>query len=151
VEVTVRFEVKDHRSISFTQERISNMAPRREIHAHFAREDTRIPPYACYEHEDDRSYYNDTILTYHLRKDIEIRDTSGNEGGADGGPNSRGRTLPPIIYPKASIDTTVGKVAGALKSMPGPTAARRMAQKMRRVRTRISYAGLHRLLTKASR
>jgi hypothetical protein len=43
-QVTVRFEVKDHGSISFPQKRISNMSPRSEIHAHFAREDSRIPP-----------------------------------------------------------------------------------------------------------
>jgi hypothetical protein len=120
VQVTVRFETKDHGSISFIHEKISNMSQRSETHAYFAREDGRIPPYACYEYEDTRPYYNDTILTYHLRKDVEIPDTPGDGSGVAGGPNSRGWNLPPIIYPTAPIDISEGKVSGGKKGMPGP-------------------------------
>jgi hypothetical protein len=56
IQATLRFEIPNHGSISFIREKFSNMAPRSEINAHFAREDTRIPPYACYEHEDTRPY-----------------------------------------------------------------------------------------------
>jgi hypothetical protein len=120
IHATVRFEIKDHGVISFTHEQISNMAPRSEIHAYFVREDPRIPPYACYEHEDTRPYCDETILTYHLRKDVEIPDTAANGNGAAGGPNGRGRDLPPVIYPTALIDVSDGKVMGGKKGMPGP-------------------------------
>jgi hypothetical protein len=96
------------------------MSPRSEVHAYFAKADTRIPPYACYEHEDTRPYYEETLLTFHLKKDIEIPDTSGNEGGTTGGDNGLGRVLPPIIYPTAPIDVSDGRIACGRKSMPGP-------------------------------
>jgi hypothetical protein len=44
IEATVRFEIEDHATISFPHETFSNMSPRSELHAHFAREDSRIPP-----------------------------------------------------------------------------------------------------------
>jgi hypothetical protein len=54
---------------------IPSMSPRSEVHAHFAKIDPRIPPYACYEHEEVRPYHDETCLKYHLRKDIPIPDT----------------------------------------------------------------------------
>jgi hypothetical protein len=80
------------------------MSPCSEIHAIFAKADTRIPPLACYEHEETRPYHNETVITYRLRKDIEIPDTANSEGGAAGGDIGRGKILPPIIYPTSPID-----------------------------------------------
>jgi hypothetical protein len=44
VALEIRFEVANKGWITFTGQTISNMSPRSEIHAHYAREDARIPP-----------------------------------------------------------------------------------------------------------
>jgi hypothetical protein len=44
IEATARFEIKDHGRISFEHATFSNMMPRPELHANFARIDPRIPP-----------------------------------------------------------------------------------------------------------
>jgi hypothetical protein len=90
IEVAVRFEHAHKGTITFTQERLSIMSPRSEVHTRFAREDLRIPPYACYEHEDVRQYYDNTLPIFHLEKGIDIPDTLGNGGGSGGG-NERKR------------------------------------------------------------
>jgi hypothetical protein len=55
------------------------------------REDPRIPPYKFYEHEDNRPYYDNTVLTFHLKLDEEPPDTLGNGSGAAGGTNGNGK------------------------------------------------------------
>jgi hypothetical protein len=120
VKLTVRFEVFERGSISYYDQMIPNMAPRSEIHGHYAKIDQRIPPYACHEHEEVRPYYEQTCLTYHLRKDIPIPDFSHKDGGGAGGDNGRGQVLLPIIYPTAPTDVSEGKVSGGKKGMPGP-------------------------------
>jgi hypothetical protein len=106
---SVRFEVKDHGYITFTQQTISNMSPRSGIHAHFVKAGARIPPFACYKHEETRPYYLETITTFHLWKDIEIPNLSSNEGGAAEGDNGRGSVLPPIIYPTAQLTSHMAR------------------------------------------
>jgi hypothetical protein len=106
--------------ISFYDQMIPNMTPRTEIHARFARIDQRIPPYACDVVEEVRPYYDQTRITYHLGKDVEVPDTTGNDGGAAGGDNCRCQVLPPIIYPTDPIDVSEGKISGGLRKMPGP-------------------------------
>jgi hypothetical protein len=120
VKLTVRFEVLGKGIISYYDQMIPNMSPRSEVHAHFAKIDQRIPPYACYEPEALRPYIEERCLKYRLRNDIPIPDTTGNEGGAAGGDNGRGQVLPPIIYPTAPIDISEGKVVGGKKGMSGP-------------------------------
>jgi hypothetical protein len=121
IEVAVRFELAHRRTITFTQERLSNMSPRSEVHTRFAHEDSRIPPYACHEHEDIRPHYDNTRLIFHPKNGIDIPNTLSNGGGAAGGTNANGKVLPPVAFPVAPIDITGGsKVQGALKGMPGP-------------------------------
>jgi hypothetical protein len=105
VSLSIRFGVKDRGYITFTHQTISTVSPRSEIHAHFAKVDTRIPPFACYEHDERRPCFPETVITYRLGKDIEIPDLSSNEGGTAGGGTSRGLVLPPIIYPTAPTET----------------------------------------------
>jgi hypothetical protein len=115
IQASIRFEIRDHGYITFTGERISNMSPRSEIHAQFARADDRMPPYVCYLHEDVPPYHDRSMLSFHLRKDVEIPDTAGNGNGAAGRDNGRGKVLPPVIYPTASIDVSEGKLANGKK------------------------------------
>jgi hypothetical protein len=112
IEVTGRFEVKDHRHISFENVRIANMMLRPDIHDMFAQLGPRIPPYAQYIDVDDRPHYSETTINFNLHKDIEITDRSDEGPGRLGGNNGHDITLPPIIYPTAPIDVSKGKVSG---------------------------------------
>jgi hypothetical protein len=120
VRLTVGFEVFGKGMFSFYDQMVPNMSPRSEVHAHYARIDQRIPPYACCVREEVRPYCDQTRTRFHLKKDEETPDPTGNEGDAAGGDNGRGQTLPPIIYPTAPIDINEEKIAGGLRTMPGP-------------------------------
>jgi hypothetical protein len=84
IEVTVRFEIKDHGHISFENSRISNMTHGPDIHAHFTRLDPRIPPYAQYADVDHTPHYPETTINFYLQKGIEISDSAANGPGALG-------------------------------------------------------------------
>jgi hypothetical protein len=102
--------------IRFSQQKISNMSPRSEIHARYIKADTLIPPLACYVREETRPYHDEDLITFRLRKDVPIPDLSGNEGGVAGGDNRRGLILHAIEYPAPGMDISEGKIQGGRKS-----------------------------------
>jgi hypothetical protein len=72
------------------------------------------------EHEDNRPYFEGSAIEFRLKPDVDVPDTTGNEGGAAGGTNSKIGVLPPIGFPTAPIDASGGtELSGALKGMPG--------------------------------
>jgi hypothetical protein len=111
IEVTVRFEVRDHGCIRFENSRIANMMPRPEIHAHFARLDPRIPPHVQYVDVDDRPYHPENAIMFQLQRDIEIDETADNGPGRLGGYNGHGFVLSEIIYGPGPIDVSKGKIS----------------------------------------
>jgi hypothetical protein len=70
---------------------VANIAALAEIHTHFSAIVRRIPPYACYVHEENHPYYGNTLLEFNLRQSIEIPDTLGEDGGVAGGPIHKGK------------------------------------------------------------
>jgi hypothetical protein len=115
VEVAVQFEVRDKRTIKFEHEIIPNMAMWQDIHAHFLAIDKRLLPYDSHIEEEDRPCHDNALLELSLMDGKNAIDTSGNDGGVDGGTNSKGQVLPPVIFPRV-IDTTGGtKIHGALQ------------------------------------
>jgi hypothetical protein len=93
-----------------------NMSPRSDVHARFTRADGRIPPLACYVHEETLPYLPDKLIVFHLRKDVLVPDLSGNASGAAGGDNARGWVLRAIEYPAPTMDTSDGKIQGGRRS-----------------------------------
>jgi hypothetical protein len=81
--------------------------------------DGRIPPFACYIREETRPYLPDTLIEFHLRKDVPVPDLSGNEGGAAGGDNGCGWVFPALEYPAPTLDTSDGKIQGGIRSELG--------------------------------
>jgi hypothetical protein len=118
VEVAGEFEIIRKREIKFIRERIPNMDTWAEIHTHFAEEDQRIPAFSCYIVEENRPYQDNTLLEFRLADGVDVPDTTGCFGGAAGGVSPGGCILPPIIFPKAPMDTTgVTKMHGAPKGV----------------------------------
>jgi hypothetical protein len=125
VTATIRFEVRvQDRKGDITYERLPtpNMKLRSEIHAEFSTVDPRIPPYEEYIDEDNRPYYNECLIFFRLRDNIEITDLSSNDPSVAGGDNGHGFNIPPIFLPPASIDLSGGsKVLGASRGpVQGP-------------------------------
>jgi hypothetical protein len=87
---TIRFEIRvQDRKGYITYERLStpNMKLRSEIHADLSALDPRIPPYEEYIDEDNRPYYNECLIPFRLREDIEVTDLSSNDPSVAGGDN----------------------------------------------------------------
>jgi hypothetical protein len=76
------------------------------IHVHAKTIDPRIPPYEEYIEEETRPYQNGDLISFKLKKFIEITDWSNEGPGRNGGDNGHGTPLPPIIYGAAPINTT---------------------------------------------
>jgi hypothetical protein len=117
VKVAVEFEVIRKGKIKFILEVIPNMATWAEIHAHFSSFDERIPPFDCYVNEEIRPYYPDELLEFKIVKGMEIPDTSKGFEGAAGGISRGGFLLPAIVFPKAPIDISEGKVQGGKREV----------------------------------
>jgi hypothetical protein len=107
VTATIRFEVRiqDRKGyITYERLRTQNMKLRSEIHAELSTVDPRIPPYEEYIDEDNRPYYNECLIFFRLRDDIEITDLSSNDPSVAGGDNGHGFNIPPIFLPPAPIE-----------------------------------------------
>lgn len=122
VKLTVSFEVIGKETISFYDQIVSNMSPRNEIHAHFAKIDQRIPRFACYEPEELRPYVDQTCLKYRLRQDIPIPDTTWNEGGAAGGDTAEVRCYHPSSIPRHQLMYQRGTSRAVAKACQDQTA-----------------------------
>jgi hypothetical protein len=121
VTVTIRFEVRvQDRKGYITYERFPtpNMKLRSEIHADFSALDPRIPPYEEYIDEDNRPYYNECLVFFRLRDDIEITDLSSNDPSIAGGDNGHGINIPPIFLPPAPIDLSGGSKVTCASRVP---------------------------------
>jgi hypothetical protein len=110
VKLTVRFEVIRKGRIMYIHECIPNMATWLEIHTHFSSFDKRIPPYSCYIEEENRPYEPDTGILFRLADGEDPPDTTGEHGGTAGGISREGYILPAIVFPKAPIDVSKGKL-----------------------------------------
>jgi hypothetical protein len=106
VTISFSFEVKDNGWITYRGHDTTNMTTRQEIYAQYAQDDPRIPPLAEYIEEDTRPYQNGDLISFQLKKFIEITDRSNEGPGRDGGDNGRKIILPPIVYQAAPINTT---------------------------------------------
>jgi hypothetical protein len=106
VEVSVSFEVIRGGSITFIHEVFLNMVTWHEIWEHYSEFDKRICPWECYVDEELRPYYPETMLTFKLKDAHNVPDTTHEFGGVAGGKTPRGEILPPIVFPKAPINTT---------------------------------------------
>jgi hypothetical protein len=105
VRVSVSFEVFAKGCITFAQEVLPNMITWHEIYAHFSSIDQRICPWENYIDEELRPYLSETPLHFRLNSSLEIPDTTHNFGGVSGGQTSTGHVLPPIVFPKPSVNT----------------------------------------------
>jgi hypothetical protein len=127
VKVSFSFEVKDNGWITFPDNTdVSNMLTRQGIHAYVRTFDPRIPPLSEYIEEDTRPYQNDDLISFRLKKFIQITDLSNESPGRTGGDNGHKIILPPIIYGAAPINTadpSEPKLPGSLKSSPGKQSA----------------------------
>jgi hypothetical protein len=103
VGAAARFSLCRKAAITFTHERIPNM-----IHSHFTAIGPIIPPYDCYIPEEIRPYYPNTMVEFRLADSASVPDALWEDGGVSGGMNAHGQVLPPVIFPKGPIDTTVG-------------------------------------------
>jgi hypothetical protein len=106
VKISFSFEVKDNGWITYQEHDASNMVTRQEIYTQYAQDDPRIPPLTEYIEEDTRPYQTGNLVSFKLKKFIEITDRSNEGPGRDGGDNGRKIVLPPIIYGKPPINTT---------------------------------------------
>jgi hypothetical protein len=94
---------------------IPNMTTWAEIHTHFAEGDQRIPPFHCYIDEEKGPHLDNTLLAFRPKDGADVQDTTGAFGRAAGGVSPKGNILPPIMFPRPSIDTSKGKIAGGAK------------------------------------
>jgi hypothetical protein len=106
VRVSVSFEAIGKGSITFIHEVFLNMVTWREIWGHYSNIDRRICPWDCYVDEEKRPYFMDTMLSFRLKKGIEIPDTTHEFGGVSGGQTPHGDIHLPIVFPAPPIDTT---------------------------------------------
>jgi hypothetical protein len=125
VTATIRFEVRvqDRKGyITYERLRTPNTKLRSEIHADFTALDPRIPLDEEYIDEDNLPYYNECLIFFRLREDIEITDLSSNDPSVAGGDNGHGFNIPPIFLPPAPIDLSGGsKVSGVSRGpVQGP-------------------------------
>jgi hypothetical protein len=96
------------------------MITRQEIYDHYAREDPRIPPLAEYIEEDTRPYRTGDLVSFQLKKFIQISDRSNDVPGCDGGDNGRKIILPPITFTKPPISTADPSDPKNQGSLKGP-------------------------------
>jgi hypothetical protein len=127
VTLSFTFEVKDNGWITHGNNTgVSNMLTRQEIHAQISGIDPRIPPLAEYIEEDTRPYQNGDLISFKLKKFIQVTDWSDNAPGRCGGNNGLGIILPEIIYAAKPIDTTDPsdpKVQGSKRTSLGDQSA----------------------------
>jgi hypothetical protein len=120
VKISFSFEVKDHGWITYQGHDASNMVTRQEIYTQYAQDDPRIPPLAEYIEEDTRPYQTGDLISFKLKRFIEITDRSNEGPGRNGGDNGRKIILPPIVFGKPPINTTDPKDPKVQSSAKGP-------------------------------
>jgi hypothetical protein len=120
VRASVTFEVIGKGTITFIHEVFQNMVTWHEIWEHYSEFDKRICPWECYINEELRPYFSDTPLRFRLKDAHNMPDTTHEFGGVAGGQTPRGEVLPPIVFPKAPIDTTSPKDPKVAGSATGP-------------------------------
>jgi hypothetical protein len=106
--------------ITFIHEVLPNMVTWHEVWEHYVAFDKRICPWECYVEEEVRPYFPETMLRFRLKDSNNVPDTTHEFGGVAGGQTPQGYVLPPIVFPKPSVNTTSPSDPKVQGSATGP-------------------------------